>query len=193
MSSVLYGAKKAYGLGTKVIPNPAPAQKLPGELFEFLYMVTPNETEAEILTGIKVEDAHSASKAAGILLQAGVQNVIITLGAQGAFFKNDKIELLVKAPLVKAVDTTGAGDVFNGVLAVEIILGKNGKKRLPLHAWRLLSRLQKWEPSLQCPIWPSWKIFILKLRRGVSLLISPSRCSVSGVYTFATTFKSQFN
>ncbi|HTE10957.1 MAG TPA: ribokinase [Chitinophagaceae bacterium] len=123
VNSVLFAAKKGYEAGTKVILNPAPAQKLPDEIFPCLYLVTPNETEAEILTGIKVSDLASASKAAVVLLQAGVQNVIITLGAQGAFFKNENIEMLVKAPVVKAIDTTAAGDVFNGVLAVEITSG----------------------------------------------------------------------
>ena len=123
VNSVLFAAKKGYEAGTKVILNPAPAQKLPDEIFPCLYLITPNETEAEILTGIKVNDLASASKAAVVLLQAGVQNVIITLGAQGAFFRNENIEMLVKAPVVKAIDTTAAGDVFNGVLAVEITSG----------------------------------------------------------------------
>jgi ribokinase len=123
VNSVLFAAKKGYEAGTKVILNPAPAQKLPNEIFPYLYLITPNETEAEILTGIKVSDLASASKAAVVLLQAGVQNVIITLGAQGAFFRNENIEMLVKAPAVKAIDTTAAGDVFNGVLAVEITSG----------------------------------------------------------------------
>jgi|SRR5450432_508968 ribokinase len=125
VETVLYAAKIGYELKRKVILNPAPAQSLPAELFSYLYLVTPNETEAEILTGVKVNDVASASKAADVLLKAGVQNVIITLGAQGAFFKNDKNEFIVAAPVVKAVDTTAAGDVFNGVLAVEITSGAN--------------------------------------------------------------------
>lgn len=123
VASVLFSAKKGYELGTSVILNPAPAQKLSTELLKYLYLITPNETGAEILTRIKVECAATASKAASVLLQSGVQNVIITLGAKGAFFKNNEIELLVKAPEVTAIDTTAAGDVFNGVLAVEITLG----------------------------------------------------------------------
>ncbi|MEP6748298.1 MAG: ribokinase [Bacteroidota bacterium] len=123
VSTVLYTARKACEVKTKVILNPAPAQQLPAELFPYLYLITPNETEAEILTGIKVTNIDSASKSAAVLLKAGVQNVIITLGEQGAFFKNDNIEMMVKAPVVNAVDTTAAGDVFNGVLAVEITSG----------------------------------------------------------------------
>jgi len=123
LASVLFAAKKGYESGVKVILNPAPAQKLPNEIFRYLYCITPNETEAEILTGIKVNDIISAAEAAAVLLQAGVQNVIITLGPQGAFFKNNNSGILIKAPVVKAVDTTAAGDVFNGVLAVEIASG----------------------------------------------------------------------
>jgi ribokinase len=123
LDTVLHAAKKAHGANKKVVLNPAPAQQLRKEIFSYLYLITPNETEAEILTGIKVNDTGSASQAAAVLLQAGVQNVIITLGAQGAFFKNETTEMLVKAPVVQAIDSTAAGDVFNGVLAVEITSG----------------------------------------------------------------------
>jgi ribokinase len=123
LETVLFAARKGYEAGVKVILNPAPAQQLPNEIFSYLYLITPNETEAAILTGIKVNDVVSASQAASVLLQAGVQNVIITLGAQGAFFKNAAMEILISAPVVKAVDTTAAGDVFNGVLSVEITAG----------------------------------------------------------------------
>ena len=125
LDSVLFAAKKGHELKTKVILNPAPAQQLPKEIFSYLYLITPNETEAEILTGVKVTDIISASAAAGALLQAGVENVIITLGDKGAFFKNAATELMIKAPVVKAIDTTAAGDTFNGVLAVEITAGKD--------------------------------------------------------------------
>jgi len=124
VSSVVLAAKKGFDAGKKIIVNPAPAQPLPASIYPCLYLVTPNETEAEILTGINVHDSASASVAAGLLLKAGVQNVIITLGAQGAFFRNNSREMMVKAPVVKAVDTTAAGDVFNGVLAVEMVAGK---------------------------------------------------------------------
>lgn len=125
IDSVLYAAKKSFELGKKVILNPAPAQKLPAELFGYLYLVTPNETEAEILTGIKVTDRISAAQAAEKLMSMGVKNAIITMGSEGAFFKNHAIEMLVKAPRVNAVDTTAAGDVFNGVLAVGITSGRD--------------------------------------------------------------------
>lgn len=84
LSTVLYAVKKGKALGKKIVLNPAPAAILPTELFACLYLITPNETEAEIITGVKVTDTASASKAADKLLLAGVENVIITLGAAGA-------------------------------------------------------------------------------------------------------------
>lgn len=120
LQTVLYAAKKAFEMGKKVILNPAPAQQLPAELFNYLYLITPNETEAEILTGIKVIDRTTAAAAAKKLLSMGVPNAIITLGAEGAYFKNHEMEMLVASPKVNATDTTAAGDVFNGVLSVQI-------------------------------------------------------------------------
>ncbi len=125
ISSVVFAAKLASQHKKKFVLNPAPAAQLPSELYKHLFLITPNETEAEILTGIKVEDTLSARKAADKLLGYGVQNVIITLGAAGAYFENKERELSIKAPVAKAVDTTAAGDVFNGVLVVELTKGKN--------------------------------------------------------------------
>jgi ribokinase len=113
-------AKIAKANGRKVIINPAPAQTLDDELLNGLFLVTPNETEAALLTGISVEDEETASQAAAAFLSKGVQNVIITMGKQGAYFQNDSLKLKVKAPIVQAIDTTAAGDTFNGALAVAI-------------------------------------------------------------------------
>lgn len=118
VDTIFYAAKKAHGLGKKVILNPAPATLLPGELFEYLYMITPNESETELLTGIKVTDQSSAMEAAQVLKKRGVENVIITMGSKGAFVSTDKLNQIVPSFEVKAVDTTAAGDCFNGVLAV---------------------------------------------------------------------------
>jgi ribokinase len=106
--------------GLKVILNPAPAHALPESIYRNLYVITPNESEAELLTGIKITDVESVHSAGKRLLMMGVKNVIITLGSKGAFLCNDKGNQLIPAPQVTPTDTTAAGDCFNGSLAVAI-------------------------------------------------------------------------
>jgi ribokinase len=115
--------QSAMAAGKKVILNPAPARSLNTELLDGLFLITPNETEASLLTGIQVDDQVSAAKAASFLQSKGVRNVIITLGGKGAYLHNDRFRILVEAPTVRAVDTTAAGDVFNGAIAVAIVEG----------------------------------------------------------------------
>jgi ribokinase len=112
----------------KVILNPAPACPLPEKLLTHTWLITPNETEAEALTGIKITDIPSTDAAASKLQQMGVKNVIITLGETGAYIKSDEFTGLVAGIKVTPVDTTAAGDVFNGAIAVGISEGKGLKE-----------------------------------------------------------------
>jgi ribokinase len=92
-------------------------------LFDGADFVTPNETEAEQFTGIKVDTVEDCRRAAQKFFEMGVKNVIITLGVRGAFYTNGKDEIMVPSIKVKAVETTGAGDAFNGGLATAIAEG----------------------------------------------------------------------
>ena len=123
LETVVYAAEKAAKKGLKVVLNPAPAAELPAELFPHLYAITPNETEAEILTGVAVMDLLSAGKAANILLNKGVQHVIITLGAEGALYKTAYETQHIPVAKVVAQDTTAAGDCLNGALVVGLSEG----------------------------------------------------------------------
>jgi ribokinase len=120
LKTVTRAAHIAKQAGVKVILNPAPAHQLDDSLLSMLSVITPNESEAELLTGIIVNDSSEAEKAATRLLDRGLEIVIITLGSKGAFLKTKDHSELVPGFKVEAIDATAAGDVFNGALAVAI-------------------------------------------------------------------------
>ena len=120
LETVLWAARTAHAKGVHVILNPAPAAKLPRELYACLDWITPNETEAELLTGVKVVDLASAQAAERVLKRRGVAHVAITLGAKGCYAAG-RIHPCVK---VKAVDTVAAGDTFNGAFVGALAEGK---------------------------------------------------------------------
>lgn len=111
--------------GCKVIVNTAPYSHISDEFLSKIYMVTPNEVEAEELTGIPIVDLESAKKAAKYFYDKGVKKVIITLGSRGVFVSSDNREEIVPAFKVNAIDTTGAGDAFNGGLLAGLAEGKD--------------------------------------------------------------------
>jgi ribokinase len=125
VETVEYSAFTAYKNGIKVILNPAPARLISDELLRNVWLATPNEIEAEALTGIPINDSSSADQAASKLLEKGIKNVIITLGEAGVYVKSESFTGMIPGIKVHAIDTTAAGDVFNGALAVAIAEGKS--------------------------------------------------------------------
>lgn len=121
LETVTAAARLAHDHGTKVILNPAPACSLPDELLSLVDMITPNETEAQILTGVAVETEDDAQRAAQVLHDKGISTVLITLGSRGVWLSEQGKGQRIPGFRVKAVDTIAAGDTFNGALVTALL------------------------------------------------------------------------
>ncbi len=125
IETVAFVARECSYKNIPVILNPAPARQLGDAILSNISFITPNETEAEFLCGYRVNDEDSVRKAANHFHSKGVENVIITLGDRGAFWSDGKNSEFERAPKANAVDTTAAGDCFNGAFAVALAEGKS--------------------------------------------------------------------
>lgn len=127
IKTVAYAARMAANAGIPVIlnPAPAPAEALSEALLKDLFLITPNRSEASRISGIEVTDMESAHRAAKAIHEMGPKNVIITLGSDGSLVYDGSMFMRVEALKVEAVDTTAAGDTYNGVLASVIAEGKS--------------------------------------------------------------------
>ena len=128
LKTVYHAVDVAFAKGIQVVLNPAPISgAIPPEVLRKLWLITPNETEAEKLTGVKIGTREDAFRAAEVLLSQGVRNVIVTLGSSGSVICNSSLKEFVPARKVVAVDTVGAGDVYNGALVTAL----SERKSLP--------------------------------------------------------------
>lgn len=130
LEGICKAAEITHKVDKKVILNPAPAKALPDDLLKNLWMITPNESEAALLTGIEVKTIADAKSAAEKLREKGVAEVIITLGSNGVYHQNAVSEKHYPAFQVTAKDTTAAGDTFNGALAAALLEGQSLDKAI---------------------------------------------------------------
>ena len=130
MATVESCIEVAAAKGAKVILNPAPAAKVSDEALSKLYLITPNQTETELLTGVSADDVDGAEKAAEALCALGIKKVVVTLGADGALLYEDGKAEIIPAHKVNAVDTTAAGDVYNGAMCAALAEGMELREAL---------------------------------------------------------------
>ena len=132
IDATMYALKMAKENGCSTILNPAPARNLPDDCFKNIDFFTPNETEASFFINQSIESEKDCQSAAKVFLDKGVKNILITLGDKGCFFKNQEEEFLLPAKKLSfpVVDTTGAGDAFNGAFSVALSKNKNYKEAI---------------------------------------------------------------
>ena len=123
LDSFAYALKTARDLGITTLLDPAPARPLPEEVYRNTDLICPNESETEILTGVRVDTLDSAARAGRILLDRGVRSAIVKLGGRGCLYVTADRQQYFPAPKVNVVDVTGAGDAFAGGLMVALAEG----------------------------------------------------------------------